>query len=219
MAGRKAALFDMDRTLVRVDTASLYTRYQRDRGEANWRRGLQVAWWVLQYRLGVIDATHVASRALSWFQGVREEQLIASSGDWFKSYVVPHVCARGRDAVARHRAAGDVVVIVTGSTPYAALPLARELGIEHVVCTRLEVDAQGCLTGGYVHPMCYGSGKIDLALRVAEQEGFNLEESTFYSDSITDLPLLERVAHPVAVNPDARLRRIAQRRGWPIELW
>lgn len=216
---RKAALFDMDRTLVRLDTASLYTRYRRDRGEVTWRDAMQVGYWALQYTLGIIDAPRVARQALVSFRGTQESLLIAACEEWFKGYVLPHVCAAGREAVRRHREQGDVVMIVTGATPYAALPLARELEIEHVACTRLEVDAGGCFTGSYIEPLCYGVGKIDLAMKIAGEVGFSIEHSTFYSDSITDLPLLERVAQPIAVNPDGRLRRIARRRGWKIERW
>ena len=129
-----------------------------------------------------------------------------------------HVADAGRAAVARHEAEGDVLAIVTGSTPYAALPLARELGIPHVAATRLEVD-DGCFTGRVTKPMGYGHGKVVLAEGLAAAHDFSLAESTFYSDSITDLPLLERVKTPVVVNPDRRLRRVAKRRGWRIETW
>src|SRR5690606_34397489 len=114
---------------------------------------------------------------------------------------------------------GDLVAIVTGATRYAAEPLAEELGIEHVVCTRLDVSPSGRFTGRVEQPMCYGAGKIALARKVADAHGLRLEEATFYSDSITDLPLLEAVAEPVAVNPDARLARVARARGWPVERW
>lgn len=209
----------MDRTLIRRDSASLYVRYQRDIGEANWRDGLQVGWWLLQYTLGIVNADRVAEEALRAFRGKREAWMIESCDKWFQDYVLEHVCAAGRQAVERHRALGEVVAIVTGATPYAARPLARELGIDHVVCTELEIDAAGCFTGRVSPPLCYGIGKIARLAAIAECEGFALEDATFYSDSITDLPLLERVATPIVVNPDTRLRRVAERRGWRVERW
>lgn len=215
----RAALFDMDRTLVRRDTASLYVRYQRDLGEVGVLDSLRVAWWLLEYSLGVIDAENVARKALSEYRGKSEAWMVERCEGWFRDYVLPHVTERGRAAVRQHRAAGEVVAIVTGATRYAAEPLARELGIEHVICTELEVDEEGCFTGGMVAPMCYGVGKIERAERLARAAGFVLREATFYSDSITDLPLLERVATPIVVNPDTRLRRTARRRAWPVEAW
>jgi HAD superfamily hydrolase (TIGR01490 family) len=216
---RRAALFDMDRTLLKKDTAALYTRYRRDIGEASIKDMFQVGFWMLQYTMGVIDAPRVALKALESFRGREERWLIETCQGWFKEYVLEHVQPKGREAVARHRAQGDVVAIVTGATPYAANPLALELGIDTVVCTMLEVDAEGRFTGRPIEPLCYGAGKVELSRRAGERLGFSVEEATFYSDSITDVPLLEVVKTPIVVNPDRRLRRVAQRRGWPIEAW
>jgi HAD superfamily hydrolase (TIGR01490 family) len=215
----RAALFDMDRTLVRKETASLYVRYQREVGEATWRDQVRVLWWVAQYTLGVIDAPGVASRAMQSFAGMKETVLAAKCDDWFPRYVEKHVTDEGRRAVARHRAKGDVVAIVTGASPYAARPLARRLGIEHLVTSELEVGRDGCFTGKIVDPLCYGVGKLERAKRLADALGFAIDEATFYSDSYSDLPLLERVAEPVVVNPDPLLGRIAKRRGWRVERW
>jgi HAD superfamily hydrolase (TIGR01490 family) len=215
---RPAAFFDMDRTLVRVDTATLYVRYQRRKGQASARDVARVALWMLQYTFGVIDAQRAAEKAMESFQGRHEAWLLQECEEMFPASVLQHVAAAGRRAVEHHRSQGDFVAIVTGATPYAARPLARELGIEHLVATELEVDG-GLFTGKIRHPMSYGAGKVVLAERLAEQHGIALSESTFYSDSITDLPLLQRVRTPVAINPDARLRRVAQRNGWRIETW
>jgi HAD superfamily hydrolase (TIGR01490 family) len=213
-----AALFDMDRTLLRVDSARLYTQYRRDRGEATLMDALRVGVWAAQYTLGVIDAPKVARKALQSFRGRRESWLVESCADLFQKYVLPQIQEAGRKAVRQHREAGKYVAIVTGATRYVAEPVAAELGIEHVICSELELDG-GCFTGGIVEPLCYGLGKVARVAKVAEREGFRLEEAWFYSDSITDLPLLEAVKAPIVVNPDHRLRRVAKQRGWPIEAW
>jgi HAD superfamily hydrolase (TIGR01490 family) len=215
----RAALFDMDRTLVRRETASLYVRYQRERGQANWRDTLRVSFWVAQYTLGVIDIHDVVSRAIQEFAGTSETVLSARCDDLFLFMVERLVTDRGRRAVEAHRERGDVLAIVTGASPYAARPLARLLRIDHVVASELEVDEARCFTGNPILPLCYGEGKVLRASRLADIHGFRLEEATFYSDSVTDLPLLERVREPVAVNPDARLYRVAKKRGWRTERW
>jgi HAD superfamily hydrolase (TIGR01490 family) len=214
-----AALFDMDRTLVRRETASLYVRYVRERGGATWRDSARVLWWVAQYTLGVIDVPEVAMRALGPLSGTHETVLSARCDDWFRRDVEAHVCDAGRRAVEAHRARGDVVAIVTGAIPYAARPLARRLGIEHVVASELEVGADGRFTGRPVAPLCYGGGKLARTIALGERLGFRIDEATFYSDSFTDLPLLEAVRTPVVVNPDPRLARVAGRRGWRVERW
>jgi HAD superfamily hydrolase (TIGR01490 family) len=215
----RAALFDMDRTLVRRETASLYVRYQRDLGLATWRDSARVMWWVAQYTAGVIDAPGVAARAMQSLAGVEEVVLAARLDDCFRLYIERHVADRGRAAVEAHHSRGDLVAIVTGASLYATRPLARRLGIEHIVASELEVGPDGRFTGKIVPPLCYGVGKIERAARLAETLGFRLEDATFYSDSFTDLPLLERVRDPVAVNPDVRLRRVARKRGWRVEKW
>lgn len=215
----RAALFDMDRTLVRRETASLYVRYQRRIGEARRRDVLLALYWVAQYTAGIIDAPDVAARALRALEGTHEALLAARCDDWFRRFVEPHVCDLGRRAVEHHRARGEVVAIVTGASPYVARPLARRLDIVHVVASELEIDAKGAFTGRFVAPLCYGTGKVERARRLADELGFVLEESTFYTDSYTDLPLLEAVAVPIAVNPDPRLARAARARGWRIERW
>ena len=214
----RAALFDMDRTLVRKETATLFVRYQRERGEATWRDLARALYWVTQYTLGVVDAPTVATRALQQFKGTKESELERKCAECFVQYIAPHVCERGRIAVEHHRARGDVVAIVTGATNYGAQPLAKELDIEHVVASALEVTDDGLFTGRYLEPLCYGHGKVERAQRLAERLGFSLAEATFYSDSLTDLPLLERVKEPVCVNPDLRLARVAKKRG-RVERW
>jgi HAD superfamily hydrolase (TIGR01490 family) len=215
----RAALFDMDRTLVRKETASLYVKYQRDIGEATIKDAARVAYWVAQYTLGVIDAEDVAARAMLSMAGMHETAFSARCDDVFRRYVEPHVCDRGRQAVARHKGEGDVVAIVTGASTYGARPVARALGIDHVVASELELDAGGCFTGRFVSPLCYGKGKIERAARLASRLGFALEDAIFYSDSYTDLPLLEHVKERVIVNPDPRLARVARQRGWRVERW
>jgi HAD superfamily hydrolase (TIGR01490 family) len=169
--------------------------------------------------VGTVDAPQVAALAAKQLAGMPELVMAARCDDWFRRFVEPHVCDLGRRAVERHRERGEVLAIVTGASPYAARPLARRLGIPHVVASELEVDAAGRFTGRFEEPLCYGAGKIVRARRLAEELGFALEDSTFYSDSYTDLPLLEHVREPVVVNPDLRLARVARRRGWRIETW
>jgi HAD superfamily hydrolase (TIGR01490 family) len=214
----RAALFDMDRTLIKKDSAALYTRYRRDRGEASLKDAVRVGFWMIQYTLGVIDAPRVALRALKHFEGKEERWLIDACEQCFTNYMLPVIQPGGRAAVERHRAAGDFIAIVTGATSYVAKPLARELGIDCIVCTELEVK-DGRFTGRPVDPLCYGEGKRALAQRAGERFGFDLANATFYSDSITDLPLLEAVGVPVVVNPDVRLLRVAKRRNWKLERW
>jgi putative phosphoserine phosphatase/1-acylglycerol-3-phosphate O-acyltransferase len=115
-----------------------------------------------------------------------------------------------------HRARGHLVTIISASTPGVVGPVASHLGVKEYLCSRLEV-ADGSFTGKVIEPACYGAGKVYWAEQYASGHGASLGESHFYSDGFSDLPLLERVGHPVAVNPDRRLLGLARARGWPIE--
>ena len=215
----RAALFDLDRTLVRKETATLYVKWQREVGQATTRDLVRVMYWVAQYTLGVIDAHAVAKRAIGTLAGKPERVMIAECDAWFLTHVLPHVADEGRRAVERHRAAGDLVAIVTGATPYVARPLARTLGIDHVISSELEVDDRGVFTGRPLDPLCFGEGKVTRTELLAKAHGFALGDAVFYTDSLTDMPLLSRVGERVVVNPDPRLRRLAKKRGWRIEAW
>ncbi|MBK8251524.1 MAG: HAD-IB family hydrolase [Polyangiaceae bacterium] len=219
MKKRRAALFDMDRTLLRVETASLYAQYQRRLGEADWSDMVKLAYWLAQYKFGVLDVTRVAEKVLVNIKGVSEISLAARCDDWFQNDVEHHIADAGRLAVKRHREAGDVCAIVTAASPYASRPLARILGIEHVVASPFEVDEKGYFTGRPVKPLNIGEGKVTRAKALLDSLDLQLHEAIFYTDSVQDLPLVEAVGEAVCVNPDPRLSRIAKKRGYRIEHW
>ena len=143
--------------------------------------------------------------------------MVAACDVWFRDHLAPAIAPAARVAVAHHRARGDVVVLATGSTQYAGAPVARALGIEHVLSSVLDVD--GGVFTGTSRALCFGAHKVTLAEAWAAEHGVDLAASTFYSDSYNDLPMLARVGTAVAVNPDARLARHARKQGWPIQRW
>lgn len=214
---RPAAFFDMDHTVLRKDTGTSWMRFLRRRGELS-RAGLARAlWWSLLYKAAVLDLEALASRLSADLTGEAEADMLARCEVWYAADVAPMVTPAARHALAAHRDAGDVVVLATGATQYAALAVAAGLGIEHTLCSRLEV-ADGRFTGRLA-AMCFGPHKVTLAEAFAADHGIDLARSTFYSDSFNDLPMLERVGTAVAVNPDVRLWRHARRQGWRIEHW
>lgn len=214
----RAALFDMDRTLVREHTARLYTRYQRDLGELSAWRYLRNSVWLLQYTLGRINAEHVAALALQDVVGRSETWMRDRCAHWFTHNIEREITDVARQAVKEHQARGDLCAIVTAATRYVAEPVAASFGIEHIVCSEIE-QQDGVFTGRFIPPLAYKEGKVQRMAAFTREHQIDLSLSSFYSDSITDLPLLEAVGTPVAINPDARLRREAQKRHWRIEEW
>jgi len=214
----RAALFDLDRTLVRQHTARLYTRYQAHMGELSPWRYVRNTFWLMQYTLGRIDAEHVAALALQDVVGKSEAWMRERCAHWFKYNVECEITDAARLAVLKHQQQGDLCCIVTAATRYVAEPVARSFGIEHIVCSEIE-QQDGLFTGRFVPPLAYKEGKLRRMNDFAQRSGITFQDSAFYSDSITDLPLLEAVGTPVAVNPDARLLRVAKSRQWRIEYW
>lgn len=214
---RPAAFFDMDHTVLRKDTGMSWMRFLRRRGELSGTAMARAVWWSLLYKAAVLDLESLANRLTLDLAGADEGEMIAKCEVWYRADVAPMVTPAARHAVSTHRDAGDVIVLATGATQYAALAVAQGLGIEHTLCSRLEVDG-GRFTGRLA-TMCFGPHKVTLAEGFAAEHGIDLARSTFYSDSYNDLPMLERVGTAVAVNPDVRLWRHARRQGWRIERW
>jgi HAD superfamily hydrolase (TIGR01490 family) len=214
----RVALFDLDRTLIRSTSAELYTRFRRDLGEVGPMYSLKVAWLVMQYTFGVIHAEQAAKSAVAEVIGKPEVWLRDRCRRWYDAYVRSEVYAHGRALVRHHQALGHHVAIVTASSIYAAEPVAEDLGIDQIIATELEI-VDGVFSGGLVPPLCYREGKVTRVERWFASRGLNFDEAIFYTDSVTDRPLLERVACPVVVNADRRLARLARKRGWPMQRW
>jgi HAD superfamily hydrolase (TIGR01490 family) len=212
-----AAFFDMDNTLLRVETGMSWVRFLRRRGELPRQMLVKAVYWSTLYKLAVLDMETVFARLVEDLRGDSEAEMIAKSDIWYRSDVESQVAPAARVAVEHHRQAGHLVVLATGSTQYAARPVARGMGIDHVLSSVLEVEA-GAFTGK-ARALCFGHHKVGLAEAWAADHGVDLARSYFYSDSYNDRPLLERVGTAVAVNPDARLLRLARRRGWRVHRW
>lgn len=212
-----AAFFDMDNTLLRVDTGMSWSRFLYRRGELPPEMLAKAIYWSALYKLAVLDMEAVVTRLCRDLAGDSEDEMIEKCEVWYRQHIAPEITPAARVAIARHRAAGHHVVLATGSTCYAARPVARGAGIEHVLSTELEV-AGGAFTGK-ASALCFGAHKVTLAEAWARRHGVDLADSYFYSDSFNDLPMLERVGTAIAVNPDARLRRHARRCGWAMQRW
>jgi HAD superfamily hydrolase (TIGR01490 family) len=137
---------------------------------------------------------------------------------WVEKDVLPLVVPGARGRIEKHRAEGHVLAILSTSPCYVTEPIAEKLGIEEVISTRFEVTG-GQFTGRLIGPACVGKGKVHWAEDLVARRQVDLAQSWFYTDSYTDMPMLERVGNRVVVNPDPRLRRTAKRRGWPVQDW
>jgi HAD superfamily hydrolase (TIGR01490 family) len=215
---RIAAFFDVDKTILSENSGTLYFRALYDRGEVDWKTLAVNLGSYLQYKLNLLDLERWTVKTMAQFRGRSERALQAEAEAWFVHYVVPTIYPEAAALVQGHLAEGRVVALVSGATSFVVRPLADHLGIEHVIPTQLEVK-DGVYTGRVIEPICFGEGKIYWLQQLIEREGIDLARSFFYTDSITDLPLLDLVGHAVVVNPDPLLYREARRRRWPVRLF
>jgi len=217
-APRVGAFFDMDKTLIAENSGSLYMRYRYQRGEISGLELLKGVGAYLQYKLGILDIRNWTKTMMVQFRGQSEAELEVEAKAWFEELVAQTIYPEAEELVHKHEADGHVVAIVSGATKFVVRPLAQRLGIEHLLYTRLEVE-DGCFTGRVIEPICFEEGKIYWLQQFIEEHGIDLAKSWFYTDSITDLPLLDLVGHPVATNPDPLLYRAAVRRRWPVRFF
>lgn len=212
-----AAFFDMDRTLIRVNSGTRWLRFLHERRELSLSLFLRSVVWTTQYKLAILDMDTVAARLIADMAGDPEAELRDKAEVFVARHLHAAVSPQAAAALLAHRQAGHTVALLTSATNYVAEPLARHVGIEHVLCTRLHVE-EGRFVGTLDKP-CYGAGKVPVAERFAAERGLDLEASYFYTDSYSDLPMLLRVGERRVINPDPRLRRHARRAGWSIEQW
>lgn len=213
--GRVAAFFDVDGTLLRVQSGVLYIAYLRRNGLMGRADQARIYWAFLTYRLGMLNMRKLAEVTSRWLRGREEEEVAEHCRHWYETEVRAHMRSEIVDLVRDHCARGHLVALLTGGTHYLNSLIAADLDIEHVLASELEV-VDGRFTGEPIQPLCYGRGKIERATRFAAEHEVSLAASYFYTDSITDMPMLEKVGHRRIVDPDPRLRREAQHRGWAL---
>ena len=208
-----AAFFDLDRTLLRRSSALALAPTFRARGLISRRQMARAAAWQLMFMLRGASADTVkpaAEGGLLVLCGFSPQEMQALVVDSMERVLKPLVYAESLDLVELHRSRGEPVYIVSATLQEIVQVIADDLGFDGALGTIVEVE-DGKYTGRATRPL-HAENKA----RCIRELGHDLDASTAYSDSHTDLPFLEAVGHPVVVNPDRKLRRIAAQRGWPV---
>ena len=214
---RSAAFFDLDKTIIAKSSALAFGRpFYRD-GLISRREMVKSAYAQLVFRIGGADEQqmarirdHVANLCKGW----RVEQVSQIVNETLEELINPYIYAEAATLIDEHRAAGRDVVVVSTSGEEMVRPIAEQLGIHDVIATRMVVE-----DGRYTGQVAYyaaGPTKAEAVRRLAKERDYDLASSYAYSDSVSDVPLLETVGHPTVVNPDRGLRRVASERGWRV---
>jgi HAD superfamily hydrolase (TIGR01490 family) len=215
--GRAAAFFDLDRTLLRRSSALALAGSFREYGVISRAQMAKAAFWQLLFVARGASAEAVRKAAedgLMLLRGFSPGEMRALVAGALEPVLRPLVYREPLDLMHRHRERGEPVYVVSAGLQEIVDALAADLGFDGALGTICEVQ-DGVYTGRSVRSL-HGEAKADAVRELADQEGLEVTASTAYSDSHSDLPFLEAVGHPVAVNPDRELRRVAQERGWPV---
>lgn len=214
----KLALFDLDNTLLRGDSDHAWGEFligkQLVDESAHRQRN---DYFYDQYKQGVLDIHGYVAFTLEPVMHLHPDQRERLLAEFMEHSVAPIVLGKGQALVRRHREAGDFCVIITATNEFITTPIAALFDVDLLIATELQTE-DGRYTGKIRGTPCYQEGKVaKLAAWIADQgDRFELRDAVFYSDSINDLPLLNEVATPVAVDPDRGLRERAQTEGWEI---
>ena len=215
------ALFDLDHTLLPIDSDFTWTTFTNAMGwtDAEQSRIANEAFYQ-QYKAGRLDMAEYVRFVTRAMRPFTPEQLLAAQEQYGREYIAPPIRQPALDLLAQHRAAGHTLVLTTATVCYIARPIGPQLGFadEHIITTQLHYTEQGCITGESVGQFNLREGKVHNFERWLQARGWDWGDVhiTFYSDSINDLPLLEKANTPVATNPDDQLRQIATERNWHI---
>jgi HAD superfamily hydrolase (TIGR01490 family) len=214
---RTAAFFDLDKTVIAKSSTLAFSKPFFDQGLLNRRAVLKSTYAQFFFLMSGADhdqMDRMRSYVTNMCTGWDVEQIKSIVGETLHDIVDPLVFAEAADLIADHKLCGRDVVVVSASGEEIVAPIARALGATHAMATRMVVE-DGRYTGEIAF-YCYGEGKVEAIRALAAREGYALEHCYAYSDSITDVPMLEAVGHPTVVNPDRALRKEAAARGWPV---
>lgn len=210
------AIFDLDNTLLSGDSDYEWGRFLVQQGIVDGAEFEQKnQQFYDDYKAGRLDIFGFLRFALKPLADNNRAQLDEWHKEYMQEYVLPLISDGARALVESHRDKGDTLLIITATNSFVTTPIAKEFGIENLLATEPEV-VNGQFTGNVAGTPCFKQGKVERLNKWLDQQNITLEESTFYSDSHNDLPLLGLVDHPVAVNPDEVLRNEAEQRDWQI---
>ncbi|MFZ1548362.1 MAG: HAD family hydrolase [Candidatus Nitrotoga sp.] len=213
------ALFDLDNTLLNGDSDFEWAQFLIEQGvlDRELFEAKNLAFYE-QYKAGTLDIYEFLDFQLKPLSRHARKVLNGWRDDFMQHKVRGMIADPAQELVARHRAAGDVCIIITATNSFVTSPIAREFGVEHLIATEPE-EKDGEFTGSVAGVPCFREGKITRLEDWLAQRGWGWDsfaDSFFYSDSLNDLPLLAKVNNPIAVDPDATLRKHAAQHGWRI---
>lgn len=212
------ALFDLDNTILDTNSGKLFVEQAHQNGLLRKRDFARAFFLLIGYKMGVLFPETIIQRMAKWLKGMPEQVIKDLAGQVFEQSLKDLIRDEARNSINEHRKKAGKTVILSAATDYICSLVQEETGMDDMICTEMEVE-NGVFSGFPVGKYCYGDEKLKRLSDYCAQNGYKLEEAWYYADSLSDLPVLEAVGHPVCVTPDPRLQKAAEERGWPIVQW
>lgn len=212
---RVIAFFDLDHTLLDGANGNIYAVRMVREGYMSARVLLTVLYYSILYKLNRLPRRVVYVKVLEIMGRYTVHDMIAFMDRNFETHIVPRLYQGGVDLIREHKEKGHLTVIATAAGEYIAERVRAQLGADDIIASHTPIDGE-YMTSERLGPMAFMEGKLDMAREYCRREGADLADCWFYSDSASDLPLLEAVGRPVMVNPQWKLKLEARGRGWPV---
>jgi HAD superfamily hydrolase (TIGR01490 family) len=211
-----AAFFDFDETLLEVESGRLGIQWLLDKRLVPFGYLFKIIVANLLYQRRLLSDERMVKIMLTFYKKKRLVDFQKGADNFYKSYLKPHLAPRILSRVRFHKKEGHLLILISGSVRYLLEPVVRDLGFDRLLCTDLEVDKNGLMTGKPAGLVCVSHNKKRLTLNLAQKLELDLTRSYAYGNHHSDLPLLEIVGNPYAVQPNRILERTARRKSWPI---
>jgi HAD superfamily hydrolase (TIGR01490 family) len=211
------AFYDLDHTILDGNSATHLVQEAHKRGVMTERQYRHAVWLAILYKLNIGEPTRMINRMLYWLKGLKETSLNKLSQEIFDHIIKDTIRPEILETIREHRVKKAKVVLLSSATTTICLPVSQFLELDETICTRLESE-RGILTGHTHGKLVYGPEKKIRMLTYCHENNYDPQEAWYYGDSHTDKYVMEAVGFPVAVSPDKKLLRIANRNNWPILL-
>jgi HAD superfamily hydrolase (TIGR01490 family) len=215
---RYIAFFDVDNTILKINSGEAFLRRAYKNGLLSTWKLIKAYYLAILYRLKIIHPSTIIEKLYSWLAKSSVDNIETLCNELVEKDLIPAIRPEITDEIKKHKEQGANLVILSSAIASICLPLAKHLEMHSVICSELEVVNQQ-YTGRPIGRFCFRDEKLNRMNQYLQNNNYAIEDSYYYADSIDDLPVLKLVGHPVCVNPDKNLEKIARELKWVIHTW
>ena len=212
------AFFDLDHTIFDVNSGRILIEHAHKEGLINVRQIFLAYVFSALYSIGILNAEYIMKQLAVWLKGISEKDFAKFTAEVFYKYLKKTVRSQALKELERHRKNDAQLVILSAATPYICVPAKELLAFDDILCSGMEI-IDGLFSGKPDGTYCYGEEKLNQVIEYCTRNNYDLQQAYYYADSYSDILVLKSVGNPICVTPDAKLKKIAQIKGWPIYLW